>query len=472
MQRSPAGGRDLARLSSRMLRASLALLVAGLVLGGTADAATSKRHHPRHHSHARATDGSGAATGLGPLSGVLPRDHLTLKSAIRIDLSSETARLPIYRGIAPVPGSPGATETVWYLLLDASDPGLADDLDVNYAPKLQNMAISCAACVQTVTLDSPTPAANRFGTATVHFQGAPDFSPNRVATPGPTGFPLKAFQPGAVAGPGYSPFIRIAGSDVVYSAPIIAVGDGGFDVAHHTNTADRVLGIHLAGPQPSGRYEDSYADMLFIKGFDAGEPIVYLSTDAGQPLTAVLERSTYVPALDSAPYNGGDDFLGSARERLFSFVNGQAGADNPQAQGFLHLVRDGHASEDASLANTKLINALRAGGDLLNVFGDFPTLRDPRHAKAYSPLWDVQLGMWTPKAVKQGLNKRQIDENQVLNLAATRPDLLTGVDPVTMKPVPYGSVGIDVNCAVLGFTKQAPSVNLAEPVPGGQFPPR
>jgi hypothetical protein len=60
-----------------------------------------------------------------------------------------------------------------------------------------------------------------------------------------------------------------------------------------------------------------------VKGFDAGQPIVYISTDAGQPLTSVLERSTYVPALDKAAYNGGDDFLGSARERLFGFVNGQ-----------------------------------------------------------------------------------------------------------------------------------------------------
>jgi hypothetical protein len=40
--------------------------------------------------------------------------------------------------------------------------------------------------------------------------------------------------------------------------------------------------------------------MLFVKGFDAGQPIVDLSTDAGQPLTAVLERSTYVSALNDA----------------------------------------------------------------------------------------------------------------------------------------------------------------------------
>src|SRR6266496_5820669 len=184
--------------------------------------------------------------------------------------------------------------------------------------------------------------------------------------------------------------------------------------------------------------------MLFVKEFDAGQPIVYLSTDAKQPLTAVLERSTYVPALDRAAYNGGDDFLGSARERLFGFINGQTGAGNKNAQGFIHLVKDGHASEDASASNIALINALRNGGDLLNVFGDFPTETDPRHAQAYSPLWDAQLGLWTDKAVQQGLNTRQIDEVQVFNLAATRPDLLTGVNPATGQPAPYRSVGAEI----------------------------
>jgi hypothetical protein len=414
-----------------------------------------------------------ATDGLGQSSGLLPRNKLTLESAIQVNFNNDTVRLPIYPGTAPVPGKPGQTERVWYILEDASDSGLAHDLGVNYAPKLANIAIGDPAAVQTVTLGSPTPAQNPFGPAEVHFQGAPDFSPTRIAVPGPTGFPLKSFQPGAVAGPGYSPFIKIAGSDVVYNAPIIATGDAPFDVTHHTNTADRVLGIHIAGPSAPGHFAESWADLLFVKGFDAGQPIVYLSTDAGQPLTAVLERSTYVPALDKAAFNGGDDFLGSSRERLFGFINGQTGANNPQSQGFQHIVLDGHASEDASLTNTGLINALRNGGDLLNVFGDFPTLADPRHADAYSPLWDAQLGLWTDKAVKEGLNTRQIDENQVFNLAATRPDLLTGVNPATGQPAPYGSVGVDINCAVIGWSgDKPPTANLAAPVPGSQFPPR
>ena len=470
----------------RLLPAFLAAVLGGLLLltmGAPASAATAhhtrghhlnKRRGTRHHATRAGRDGApGAADGLGQLTGLLPRDHLTTESAIQVNLNSETVRLPIYKGVAPVPnGAVGQTETVWFVLLDASDSGLAHDLGVNYAPKLANIAIGDPAAVETVTLDSPSPAQNRFGQALVHFQGAPDFSPTRVAVPGPSGFPLKSFQPGAVAGSGYSPFIKIEGSNVVYNAPIIATGEGPFDVAHHTNTGDRVLGVHIAPPSPAGQFLQSYADLLFVKGFDAGQPIVYLSTDAGQPLTAVLERSTYVPALDQAAYNGGDDFLGSSRERLFGFINGQTGANNEQSQGFQHLVNDGHAGEDASAENTGLINALRNGGDLLNVFGDFPTLASPRHADAYSPLWDAQLGLWTEKAIKLGLNKRQIDENVVFNLAATRPDLLTGVNPATGKPTPYGSVGVDINCAVIGFTAAAPTANLAPPAPGSQFPPR
>jgi hypothetical protein len=66
-----------------------------------------------------------------------------------------------------------------------------------------------------------------------------------------------------------------------------------------------------------------------------------------------------------------------------------------------------------------------------------------------------------------GLNTRQIDEVQVFNLAATRPDLITG-----LSGAPYGSASVDINCAVIGFTAKAPTANLADPVPGSQFPPR
>ena len=323
-----------------------------------------------------------------------------------------------------------------------------------------------------MTLDSPTPDENRFGQAVVNFQGAPDFSPTRIAEPGPNGFPLANFQPGAVAGPGYSPFIRIAGSQTVYSAPIVATGDGPFDVVHHTNTGDRVLGVHIAGPSAPGQFAESWVDLLFVKGFDAGQPIVYISTDAGQPLTAVLERSTYVPALDKAAYNGGDDFLGSARERLFGFINGQTGADNKQSQGFVHLVKDGHASEDASAGNTALIDALRNGGDLLNVFGDFPTREGPaarRRPTARSGTPSSACGR-TRRSSRGSTSARSTRCR-----SSTSPPRGPTCSPASTRRPASPPVRLGRRRHQLRGDRlhdKAPTANLADPVPNSQFPPR
>jgi hypothetical protein len=463
-------GRILAR--KRWLIAVLAAAVAAsTALAIAVGAGTAASAAPA--ANARADQVPAEADGLGQLTGILPASKLTLPSAIEVNLSQEYVRLPIYPGIAYAGTS--HQEKVWYILEDASTSGAADDLGVNFAPKLANIGISCPACVQTVHLINPSAEQNHFGPAPLSFAGAPDFSPTRIATPGPDGFPLAKFQPGAVAGPGYTPFIKIAGSDTIYNAPIVATGNGPYDVVNHTNTADRAMGIHIGSSpadSPSGSFSESWVDMLFVKGFDGSEPIVYLSTDAGQPLSAVLERSTYVPALNNASFNGGDDFLGSARERLFSFTNGQTGVGNAESQGLQHNAKDGMVSVNAVQTNTAFINSLRYGGDALNVFGDFPTLTDPRHSDAYSPLWDDQLAMWTPKAVAEGLNKRQINEDTVLNLAYTNPDLLTGVNPATGQPQLYGSVGVDINCAVIGYTATAPLTPGPPNLPGSQFPPR
>ena len=107
--------------------------------------------------------------------------------------------------------------------------------------------------------------------------------------------------------------------------------------------------------------------------------------------------------------------------------------------------------------------ALAAGGDSRNVQGDFPTITDPRHALSYSPLWDAQLGQWTDKAVKAGLNTLQTDENQILNLAATRPDLLTGPGGAG-----YGSVGFVINWPVLAYTNKEPTAALVDLLPNAQ----
>ncbi len=400
-----------------------------------------------------ATNGSARAGSNG--DELLPTSNVILQSAKQVDLSNQTVRLPLHRGTFH-------GKTVWYLITEASDFGLAHDLNVNYAPKLANLAINCEKCVQQVT-ESVTPG-NKFGEGTIAFQGAPDFSPTRVLTHAANGgAPPAAAKPGAVGSARYSPFIRIKGSQVIYNAPIVATGDGSFDVVHHTNTGDRVLAVNPAAKVGPGQFSEPTVDILFVRGFDSGQQIFYLSTDASDPAAATLERATFVPLLQQSAFVGADDFLGSGRERIFVFTNGQSGATNPNAQGIDHLIRDGHASEDASLGNTALIDALRNGGDLQNTLGDFPSLADPRHANAYSPLWDAQFGEWTKKAIDQKLNTRQMDENQILNLAATRPDLLTGPGGA-----PYGSVGFVINCPIIGYQDNQPTKDRVDLVPNAQ----
>ena len=187
-RRVPASKRGLIALLAAAVVASASLAIA-------AGAGTAASAAP-----ARSAQPPGESAGLGQLSGILPADHLTLPSAIEVNLSKEYVRLPLYPGIAYA-GTP-RQEKVWYILEDASTSGAADDLGVNFAPKLANMGISCPACVQTVHLINPSPGQNHFGPAAISFAGAPNFGPTRIATPGPDGFPLAKFQPGAVAGPG------------------------------------------------------------------------------------------------------------------------------------------------------------------------------------------------------------------------------------------------------------------------------
>ena len=207
---------------------------------------------------ARADQGPGGPTGLGQLTGLLPASHLTLESAIQVNLSNETVRLPLY------PGEAGG-KRVWYVLLDVSITGLAHDLGVNYAPKLANIAISDPAAVQTVTARLANTTAERFRARGRALRRRAGLHPDPDRDAGADGFPLAKFQPGSIASRD-TPSSRSRLPNVVYNAPIVATGDGPFDVTHRTNAEDRVLGVHIAGPSKPGQFAESWADLLFVEG--------------------------------------------------------------------------------------------------------------------------------------------------------------------------------------------------------------
>ena len=82
----PARKRGPIAVLAAAVAAAVSLAVAGYA-GSAASAAPVAR-----------AQGTGSATGLGQLSGLLPRDHLTEESALQVDLSNETVRLPLYPG--------------------------------------------------------------------------------------------------------------------------------------------------------------------------------------------------------------------------------------------------------------------------------------------------------------------------------------------------------------------------------------
>jgi hypothetical protein len=173
---------------------------------------------------------------------------------------------------------------------------------------VRNITRGCPACGQRVV--SP----RVLGRTVVNRPGMPDFSPKRVLVPTRSGFPPHTAVPGAMAGPGYSPFVRIEGTNIVYNAPIIAVGNGPFDVREHMNTHDRLLGIDL---QPRT------ADVLMVEGFSNAKRILYLSFESSDPATAVIERATFAPGLALSPFPNGDLRRDSARAAIFTFTNAQ-----------------------------------------------------------------------------------------------------------------------------------------------------
>jgi hypothetical protein len=290
----------------------------------------------------------------------------------------------------------------WYILTDTSDREEAKALGLLFSGKLKYT-------------DVAQRRARLNGERVLVFdRGTVDFSPQRRVAPG-TGsdaFPPSVAQPGSVGSRDYSPLVRVRNvGNTVYNAPIVADNvseeqlnafcDGNVD---HSIVHDNVVKICP---------RDQTVTLRATTGFSFARPILYLSTDANDQVTATLEGVTYAPGLQNVSV-GGDDSAFSAIERIFIATNGPTGQGNPQRQG--------------------LNSAVRGEGSPLNVFGGIPTV-----ANDYSPLWDANLYSWTPQAIERGYRSRNFEEFRILGLAAQGH--ITGPNGGR-----FGSSGIIINC--------------------------
>jgi hypothetical protein len=317
-----------------------------------------------------------------------------------VDTAKGTITLPLYQGSLA-----GSKKTIWYILTDVDDQGVATLLGLNYSAKLSYAANAA----RTATLDE--------NGNLVFDRGTVDFSPVRSIVPGPPGaeFPPQSAQPGAVGDKDYSPLVRVLNAGgVIYNAPMIAFGvtandinfpQGGVD---YTKVHDQVTAIDPI---------NMTVTLNVINGFSFGRPVWYLSTEASIPLAAAIEHNTFAPLMQNIVL-GKDDSFTSPIERIFIATNGPeaGGCNNPQRQGL-----------SADLADGARPN---------NVLGGIPTI-----ATDYSPVWDAQLFSWTEDAINQGFRGQVREEFQILTFV--KDGLITGPGGKM-----FGSSGFSINCPI------------------------
>jgi hypothetical protein len=314
-----------------------------------------------------------------------------------VDLDRATVTLPLYRG--QLPGG----EAIWYILTDTDDAQMADALGINFSAKLAYADVGSA--VRPAHLETD-------GSVTFE-RGRVDFSLQWSLTPGdaPNPFPPTAFQPGSVGDDDYSPLAKIDG--VIYNAPMVAFGVDASALDFCDGSPDYSL-VHdrVAAICP----DKGTVTLSLTAGFSFARPVLYLSTEANDPMPATMEGATYAPSLLDISAGRADSPF-SAVERIFVFTNGPTGSDNPQRQGFN--------------------SALSHEGSPLNVVGGIPTV-----STEYSPLWNLVVGEWTQQAIDLGYRSRLTEEFAILGFV--QQGWITGPGGA-----PYGPSNLIVNCPIV-----------------------
>lgn len=357
---------------------------------------------------------------FGPAPSTVERSlvgPVQLLTAGEVDVAAETITLPLYRGNLK------DGRFVWYILTDTTDKDNAEALGLNHSAKLNFAATGNGvrrAVIERIIIDEAT---GDDDVILVFDQGTVDFSPKRQVqadTSNPeAAFPPQVAEPGSVGDAQYSPLVMIDNAgDHTYNAPIIA-----FDVtAEQINCPDGncnydlVHDVVVAIDTPNNNPNEGSVTLKLTPGFSFGRPVLYLSTEASSPLVAALEGITYTPGLLDVLV-GNDDSAFSAVERLFTFLNGPLGCENPQRQG-----------QNSGLVDDR---------GPFNVLGGIPTI-----ATDYSPLWDVNIGEWTQEAIDRGIRNRLRGEFDIL--LHVDAGFVTGPGGSE-----YGSSGIIVNCPIV-----------------------
>ena len=98
----------------------------------------------------------------------------------QVDSTAGTITIPLYKGSVKSTG-----KTAWYILTDVSDPGVAEELGLNFSAKINNITTAA----RTGNLDA--------NGNIIFDKGTVNFAPVRNIVPGPAGaeFPPVSLRP-------------------------------------------------------------------------------------------------------------------------------------------------------------------------------------------------------------------------------------------------------------------------------------
>jgi hypothetical protein len=306
----------------------------------------------------------------GSSNAQLPADTTFISSAV--ENLDGTVTFPAYTGTS-------GGQTVYFVMTESSDAAFSAQYGLIYAPKLRAFAPDTHIQYQGVQdISSSAPPFNFPATVTFN-AGARGISPaTGVLSPTPSGV-----APAVGAG-SYSPLIRLLPSGIVVNAP---------HVQNNTGRHPKLRSFDTATSRK--------ATLLETSGFQGGQPVRYVSTDASTQFLAAAENSTYAPWMANLQIAGHAD--------LALIDDGQRGIENIENQGF--------------------DSALLDGLDPLNILA-----ANPSDTTEYSPIWGVNPLQWNV-----GAPVRRLRDLNIARASAVTPLTLSGrvgeLEPVVNCPI-------------------------------------
>lgn len=297
--------------------------------------------------------------------------NVFLPSALGVDYrvdrdvvaAGPTVRLPLFQGWETL--SDGSVREGYYIITEASDADLAEDLGVIYAPRMA------------IAIGSGGEQGSQWSNdGRLVFEGSVDFSGTRDLTPGAAdgelfGFPPASVTPGAEASAEWSSYVVLPGTDIIVNVQLMANETGIHDRIPNPNGNSQAEEDDLNNPNLA--IDQASVVLQLLDGWHDGRPYYFhIVTDTSDPGPAAIELGVYAPRLANLPSFG--VFPGGSMLPFSPTANGRT-SDNGDGLGFQGL-------NTASLSD-------RQAMDPTNTFPIDPS--DTR----YAPMWDAHITEFT-----------------------------------------------------------------------------